>query len=381
MKSLPPRLRLLLILPAVAALVCGVLSGLARLGMPMPMTITPLIGVHGVLMIGGFFGTLVALERAVAIGLLWPYLAPLLSGMAALAIIIGAPITLAQALFCLAAFAMSLACVCVWHRQPAAHHALLTIAALLWLAGNLAWVIAGSVSAAVPLWSAFFLLTIAAERLELSRLMPTPLVARVVFAIIVLVLLAGALGASAFEAGLQLFAVSLFALSMWLLRFDIARYTIKAKGLTRYMAVCLLTGYVWLAIAAAFGMAGAFQTGAMLRDAALHALLLGFVLSMVFGHAPIILPAVTTMQFHWHRGFYFPLLLLHLSLAVRVMAGITEWFALRQYAAIANAVALLLFMLMAVTGLRNRRQKPPTNAPSDVATHARFPPHPQRQSL
>ena len=381
MKPVPPLLRLLLVLPAVAALVCGVLSGLARLGLPMPDTITRLIGVHGALMVGGFFGTVIALERAVALGIRWPYLAPLLSGIAAIAMIVGAPTIWAPWLLCAAALVMSAACASVWLRQPVAHHAVLTIAGLLWLAGNLAWAIDGTVALAVPLWAAFLLLTIAGERLELSRFMPTPPLARVAFAIIVIALLGGALGAAVFEdAGLRLFAAALLALAVWLLRFAIARHTIKAAGLTRYMAACLLSGYVWLGIAAIFGMAGAFQTGATLRDAALHALLLGFVLSMVFGHAPIILPAVTTLQVHWHRGFYIPLVLLHLSLALRVLAGMNEWLALRQYAAIGNAATLTLFMLIVVTSLRRRRTRPPASATLDTDTNAQFSPHTQSHS-
>lgn len=381
MNPLPPPLRLLLVLPAVAALVCGVLSGLARLGLPMPDTITRLIGVHGALMVGGFFGTVIALERAVALGNRWPYVAPLLSGIAAVAMIAGAPTLWAAWLLCFAALIMSAACASVWLRQPVAHHAVLTIAALLWLAGNLVWAIDGRVTLAVPLWAAYLLLTIAGERLELSRFMPTPPIARVAFAIIVIALTTGALGTVVFEdAGLRLFAAALLALAIWLLRFDIARHTITVGGLTRYMAACLLSGYVWLGIAAIFGMTGAFLTGATLRDAALHALLLGFVLSMVFGHAPIILPAVTTLQVQWHKGFYLPLALLHLSLAVRVVAGLTEWFVVRQYAAIANAVALTLFMLLVVASLRRRRQKTPISAMPDTVTSAKFLTQTQRHS-
>ena len=103
MNPLPPQFRLLLVLPAVAALVCGVLSGLARLGLPMPDAITRLIGVHGVLMVGGFFGTVIGLERAVALGMRWPYAAPMFSGFAAVALIIGAPPVWAMAFLCLAA--------------------------------------------------------------------------------------------------------------------------------------------------------------------------------------------------------------------------------------------------------------------------------------
>lgn len=369
MKPLPPRLRLLLVLPAVAALVCGVLSGLARLGLPVPDAIGRLIGVHGALMIGGFFGTVISLERAVALGIRWPYAAPLLSGFAAVALIAGAPSLWAPLLLCVAALVMSVACAGVWLRQPVAHHAVLTIAALLWLAGNLLWAIGGTIVPAVPLWAAFLILTIAGERLELSRFMPTPPMARIMFAIIVIALLAGALGAAMIEAaGLILFAAALFALAAWLLRYDIARHTVKGAGLTRYMALCLLSGYIWLGIAAMFGMAGALQTGSILRDAALHALLLGFVFAMVFGHAPIILPAVTRLQFAWHKGFYLPLVVLHFSLAVRVGAGLTEWLLLRQYAAIANAVALVLFMLMVVTSLRRRRQASPAGTTAETAT-------------
>ena len=360
MKPLPPRLRLLLILPAVAALICGLLSGLARLGVPMPEAIARMVGVHGALMVGGFLGTVIALERAVALARMWPYAAPLLSGLAALALIAGAPQSWAVVLFCLAAMVMALACAGVWLRQPVAHHAVLTIAALLWLAGNLVWGIGGTIAPAVPLWSAFLLLTIAAERLELSRFMPTPPIARVLFAIIVAVLLTGAFVALTFDAtGLRIFAAALLALAMWLLRYDIVRHTIKASGLTCYMAVCLGSGYLWLGFAALLGLLGALQSGASLRDAALHALLLGFVFSMVFGHAPIILPAVTRLQFHWHRGFYLPLIVLHASLAVRVAAGLGEWFALRQYAAVINVAALLLFMLMVVASLRRARRATP----------------------
>jgi hypothetical protein len=72
---------------------------------------------------------------------------------------------------------------------------------------------------------------------------------------------------------------------------------------------------------------------------------------MVFGHAPVIAPAITRIAFHWHRGFYLPLLLLHLTLAARVFAGLGGWFALRQWAALGNAIVLLLFIAMVAISL------------------------------
>jgi hypothetical protein len=83
------------------------------------------------------------------------------------------------------------------------------------------------------------------------------------------------------ETGLRLFAAALLGLALWLLRQDIARRTVRQAGLTRYIAVCLLLGYGWLLLGGMLGMAGAFAVGHPLRDAALHAVLLGFVFSMI----------------------------------------------------------------------------------------------------
>lgn len=349
------RLRLLLALPALLALVCGVLSGLARLGLPMPTHIALLIGVHGALMVGSFFGTLIGLERAVALGRGWPYLAPLFSGLSLPAMMFAPPL-LAPLLMSLAAAVMTLACFSVWRQQREAHLATLAVAAFAWLLGNLAWAVTGAVPPAVPLWAAFLILTIAGERLELSRFVPTPPPARRLFRFIVAGLMLAALLAVATPLGLRLFALTLFALAAWLLRYDIARRTVRTRGLTRYMAVCLLSGYVWLGIAAALGLVGALQAGSPLRDASLHALMLGFVFAMVFGHAPVILPAVTRLKMRWHAGFYLPLLILHASVLLRVLAGLTGSFALRQQAGIGNALTLALFLLtVAASVLAARR--------------------------
>lgn len=349
------------------------MSGLARLGVPVPRVISALIGVHGALMIGGFFGTVIALEPAVALGTsgtpgtseksvsdagsLWPYAAPLLSGLAAIAMITGAPVVVTATLPCVAALIMACACATIWLRQKVMHHAVLIVAAVAWLVGNLIWLFDGAAAPAVSWWAVFLLLLmIVGERLELSRFRPTPPAARIAFACIVSALLVAAISTRVIEAtGLKLYAAAIFALALWLLRFDIARHTIKTSGLTRYIAICLLSGYFWLAVARMLGISGALQNGSALRDAALHALLLGFVFSMAYGHAPIILPAVSTLGFKWHHGFYIPLAVLHLGLAARVLAGLTTWFTWRQYAAAANALALLIFALMVVGSLRRAK--------------------------
>jgi hypothetical protein len=87
-----------------------------------------------------------------------------------------------------------------------------------------------------------------------------------------------------------LYGAALTALGAGSRAFDIARRTVRAEGLSRYMAVCLLIGYAWLFAAGSPGPRPSL--GAPLRDAALHGLGLGFLFSMMLGHAPVILPAV-----------------------------------------------------------------------------------------
>ena len=169
--------------------------------------------------------------------------------------------------------------------------------------------------------------------------------------IVWLLLLAAALGTD------RLFAAGLLALALWLLQYDIARRNIGTQGLTRFIAACLLSGYVWLAVAGLLGLAGAFSPGHPWRDAPLHAIALGFVLAMVFGHAPIIFPAVTRIKIPYHPALYLPLALLHLTLAVRVLGGLADHFALRQYAALTNGLVLLVFIATMVTLVRSKARK------------------------
>ena len=275
-----------------------------------------------------------------------------------MALLSGAPLWVAQWLSIVAASLLTAGSTLILRQQPAMYTATLALGALSWLIGSIAWAGSGAVLTAVPGWMAFLVLTIAGERLELSRFLPTPAAAKRAFAIIVAVMLAGmgmALGRQ--ELGLPLFAVTLIALSLWLLRYDIARHTVRQAGLTRYIAVCLLSGYAWLAFGGLLGALGGFSPGNSLRDAALHAVFLGFVFSMIFGHAPIIFPAVARVKIPYHPAFYLQLAVLHASLLARVVGDLGGIMALCQAAAVANAIALLIFVVtVLVSALRGRKR-------------------------
>jgi hypothetical protein len=347
MADLKPGGRLPLLFFGMLSLLGGVMAGLARLGWEVPGPAMQAAGVHGPLMIAAFFGTVISLERAVAAGRNWAYLAPLAAGASGIALLAGAPLLLGQILGSLGALGLIAASAVALHRQVATFTVVLTLAAGCWLVGNLVWLATGNVGAAVAWWLLFLMLTIAGERLELTRFLPTPPRAQELFIAIVGVLLLSAIATVD-----RLFAAGLIALALWLLRYDIARRNIATEGLTRFIAACLLSGYAWLFAAGQLGLAGAFAPGHEWRDAALHAIGLGFVFSMVFGHAPIIFPAVTRIRIPYHPALYLPLALLHLTLALRVFGGLNDNFDLRHTAALLNGLVLLIFIATLVTLVR-----------------------------
>jgi len=357
--GLQPLQRAPLLILGFAGLVVGVGAGLARLGWSLPDIMTTAAALHGPLMICGFFGVVIALERAVAIGRNWAYLGPLVAGIGCVAAITGA-VSIAAWFFVAGSLVLLAASVDIFRRQTALFTFTLALGALCWLVGNALWAAGAAVHAAVPWWLAFLILTIGAERLELSRFMPPSEVAKAVFVAILVAIGAGLLGGGS-AWGASVFAAGLLGLSAWLLKQDIARRTVRNKGLTRFIAVCLLSGYVWLAVGACVILfAGGFAPGSPAHDAALHAFALGFVFSMVFGHAPIIFPAVLRVSVPYRPYFYIPLVLLHASLAVRLAGDTAGRFDWTRAGALLNAVALAAFVLgTLIAAVRGRRPAAP----------------------
>ncbi len=342
MPSLPPRARAPLLVLGFASLLAGIAGGFARLGfVPMPISDDGVL-LHGALMASGFFGTVITLERAVALDRLWGYAAPLACGVGGLALAAGAPLTGALLMLAgaLALLAMSAAFL---GRQRSLESWTLAGGAACWCVGNGALASGAAVAAVVPWWIAFFALTIGAERLELSRYMPRGRAVQAAFVVIAIALATSAL------VSLPLQGVVLLALAGWLFAFDIARKTVQGAGLPRYIAICLLGGYAWLAIGGAILAAFVDQRAGPPYDAALHAFFVGFVFSMVFGHAPVIVPAVLRIELGYSPWFYLPVVVLNLSLALRVAGDFAGHTGARTAGSIGNALAIALFIVIAAT--------------------------------
>ena len=353
-----------LIAAAVVMLFAGLWEGLFYLGLPVPAGGATLSQDHGELMVLGFLGTLIALERAVALGGTWGYLAPVAAGAGGLAIVIGAPGEVGEVLIGCGGVVLAAIFVAVHRIQPSLHNVVLASAAICWVVAAGLWIAGWDISKFVPWLIGFLVLTITGERLELSRMTGTSRRGRLLFAAAAGLFAAGLLASLAagpapaapggpVPAGIRIAGGGLIALALWLARYDVARRTIRGHGVTRYMAAALLAGYAWLAVAGGLfagmgqmAVGGAYDLGAY--DAELHAVFLGFVMSMIFAHAPVIVPSVLRRPLPFRGFLYIPLVLLHVSLILRLAGG--DWAGnagVWQWGGSLNEVAVLLFLALA----------------------------------
>ncbi len=335
-------------LTVASLLFCAVCGGLLRLGVLVPGTagafwLGPATLDHAALMIEGFLATVIGIERAVAVKHPAAFAGALASAAGGLALLVGAH-GMAAGLFVASSLVLAIVQgVLVW-RQRAAHTTFLLIGALASLCGNLLFAAGAGRAAALPWWFSFLVATIAAERLELSRLLRLSLrVSQALWGALGLMLVGAAVFVRAAAVGGFVFGAALLLIAVWLATFDVARRTVRIRGLSRYVAVALLCGYAWLAVAGLAWCAMAF--GWPLRDVALHALALGFVFSMVMGHAPVIVPAVARVKLRFRTIFYLPLAALHVSLLVRLGPGLFDpaW---REAGAVINALSIAAFLVV-----------------------------------
>ncbi|MBL8349818.1 MAG: hypothetical protein JNL87_05850 [Burkholderiaceae bacterium] len=354
---------------AAANLLAGLSGGLARLGWDVGQAA---LQHHGAVMVCGFFGTLISLERAVALRRGPGLLAPLAAGGGGLLLwAAGRPDLAAIAWLLAAAALVALYALAGQTRAWSLHLRVELAAALAWAGGTLAWTQL-ALPAATLGWMAFLVGTIAGERRELMQFVRLPRWARRGFVMLVAggaaaVALAIAGAAADLPVAVDRLAAALWwaacaALALWLLRWDIAPRQWRREAWLGHTGQCLTVGYVWLLAAAALGLgraAGALDAGGAAAVAP-HAVLLGFVFAMVFGHAPIILPALARIRPRYTGWARLPLWLLSASLLLRLAAAATgqpPWLAA---AGALHAAAIAGFAaVMAIAVLRAPRPAPP----------------------
>ncbi|MCB1280798.1 MAG: hypothetical protein KDB18_04685 [Salinibacterium sp.] len=337
------------LIPGGLALLLGLDAALLLLGVWAPLSFARVAELHAPLMVFGFVGTFIVLERAVAARRAWGYSSPLLLGLGSLILLSPLPDAVGKSMIGLGFLALLGVYVVIRRRSPAAAIDIQILGAVSGLAAVILWLSNAQISAMVPGMAVFLILTIAGERLELARISPQldARAERLGLAASLLLVVAAAIAPLWPAAGYPLLGAALALLVVWLFRYDVATRLVNTTGLPRYMAVCLLAGYVWLLVPAGIWIvAGRVESGPG-YDAALHAVFLGFVMSMIMAHAPVILPAVLGRPLPYRPALWAPLVLLQAGLAVRFGGALTGATGLWQVGGVLTVLAMLGFMVTA----------------------------------
>lgn len=347
----------LLLLPLILlSLLTGIWAGWLRLGWSLPATAAA--AQHGALMVGSFLASLIFLERAVTFKSRWVLLLPAVNAASLLFFWFRAPVF---GQWCLVVGSLGFVVMCSYfvYRYRELYYYVFLGGALALFTGNALLLQTFSYPHAVSWWMVFLLFTIVAERLELSRFLAlTP--AKRIWLIGALALMPVSLFIPRQWQGESLFSVALILTALWLLKYDMARRSVRLAGQHRYSALLLLTGYAWLLITAVLFVLKPYFI--FYYDAVLHSFFIGFVFSMIFSHAPIILPAVL----RWPIKIYRPVLYgwfgaLQASLLLRIAGDVLEMQALRQWGGLLNGFAILLFFATILFTVQQQRRKRTTS--------------------
>ena len=345
-----------LMVGAGISLLAGLDGALLLLGVWSPVMSTRLSKWHGPLMVLGFVGTVICLERAVALGHRLAYLVPAMSGFGVIVLLAPLPFDSARAglaLLTLAQLGLLTIYVPLWRRS---HDDAVVIqgAGAFCAAGAAALLTTGAHVSQIVGWLAcYMILTICGERLELSRL--TMARNRALSALCLAVVAALLVSVVSPAIGWRVLGVVLIGLAVWLCRHDVARGGLRRGGQAAYIGTLLMIGYLWLATA---GIVCTIQRPPTSRngyDAVVHSLFLGFTMGMILGHAPIILPAVLQVRLKWTTWFWLPAFLLEASLLVRIGIGDgLDRSAAVQAGGTVNVLSLLTLVAVIATHIQPR---------------------------
>jgi hypothetical protein len=294
----------------------------------------------------------------------WTYSAPILTAAGAITLVAG--VTTPHPVWLITAGSLMFTAV-AWRVvaiQPILFTVLMAVAAIYWFVANGLWTQGWAFNRIAPWYVAFLGLTIVGERLDLNRFTrPSRWSRPLLYTALALFLGGVVISAWQQKTGEQLLGAGLLAMAVWLGWFDLARRTVKQPGLPRFMALCLLSGYVWMALSGILFLTHApLESGQFSYDAALHTFFVGFVFSMIFGHAPVIFPAVLNFTATFRPVLYLHVALLHGALALRVGGDLLEVFWARQWGAIFNGIAVAVFLLNTIASVAIR-PKPAAKRP------------------
>ena len=334
------------------SLIVGVLAGLFRMGWSIPLG--QVAGEHGALMVGSFLGTLICLERIVALKKKRLYAIPVLSGSSLIFFALGMQ-QVALGALTIGSLGLIYIYIDLIKRFNEPYFYIMLLGAIGWAVGNIIMIISPFYPQAAPWWIVFILLTVFGERLELSKFLPQSKGKKISMIIAISVFMLGVI-VPYHTFGRYISGLGMILMALWLLQYDIARKSVKSTGMHKFTGSLLLAAYFWMVIC---GLLMIIEVESLFQyDAMLHAFFLGFTFSMIFAHAPIIFPGVAGLSIRpYHGSLYIWAVLLQLSLGLRIAFGLLMFSEYRKIFGMVNAAVILLFFVNLVILIVSKQRK------------------------
>ncbi|MGE3725663.1 MAG: hypothetical protein AB7I41_08940 [Candidatus Sericytochromatia bacterium] len=337
-------------------LLLGSYAGLHRLGLPLPGAWA---GFHGPLMVCGFLGTLIGLERAVHLGSRWALLVPLSAFLGALSLLAGhAAWALGLWLWLFSAI-MHLGVFLKGHFPLKLPEDLLSVCGLLcWLISLFFW-LEGHPLREISVALLFFpLLTILAERwpgatAKLKMGGGITLGCGLGLSALLLFLLPNP------DLPLRLSGVCLMGAGLFLswqerpLKTTLSAGQKREQGWELYLERVMVMSYGWLSLSGLlFLLLGEQGLREPFYDLLIHGLSLGFILGVIFSHFYKVLKALLGADLPFYQSYYLPWGLLQAGLLLRAYGKVGEHPQLWQIGGSLNVLALLLFLGLVARALQ-----------------------------
>lgn len=341
---IPAWMRWPVLITGGVCLLIGLNLALSLLGVWAPVPSGGDAAIHGQVMTFGFAGTLICLERVIALREKWALIAPAALGIGGILLLVEP--TAGRALQALGMAVLVAVYARLARRGLTVTLSIQILGALVGLGAVLLWWSGAATWAVIPWIAGFFVFTIVGERVELAHISLPPGAERLAWGLslalafaIVAVLAAGRGG--------EFVGVLLLAQAAWLARYDIARTTVRTSGLPQYSAANMIAAMVWLAVAGIAWVLGGGLAASPVYDTVVHSITIGFTISMIMAHAPIILPAVLRRPLPYRPVFWVPAVLLNAGLLIRLIGDVRGLGLTWQIGGALLVVTILAFVLTA----------------------------------
>jgi hypothetical protein len=324
------------------------------------------------LIVCGFLGTFFSLERAVTLKRAPAYLAPLLT-VAGSIIIIARPTSKIGPLLAVAgSLVFFLVCLALLRRQFTLYEFFILLGSIQWTLGNAIWFMQWPVYNVTLWWISFVLLATAGERLEIARMihvgtgpwiiliagLGAVFIGHIVVALghlsapdSVMDIVGDAIYDPRTRLGMRIAGVGMGVAAAWFIVKDPARAFLGRPGIAGYISFCMMAGYGWLAVAGFFSVRYAGLVSGETYDSAVHMFFLGFLMSMIMGHGPVLVPSILELFLDMRPSFYVAPVLLHASLLLRVAGDVRHSLQMRKWGGMLGALSIGYFMAALLVSL------------------------------